>query len=149
MRTLRAAVLPIAATLGTVLVGGLVLLFFALREQRRTQSSLRESEAATRAIIDAAEDAFVGINQAGFITDWNDRAEIIFGWARSEVVDRRLSETIIPPHLREAHEQGLERFLATGEGPVLNRRIDIEALHRDGHTFPVELAIWPVESNGG
>src|SRR5207249_4622370 len=44
------------------------------------------------------------------------------------------------------HKQGLERFLATGEGAVLNKRIELTALHRDGHEFPVELIIWPVQS---
>jgi diguanylate cyclase (GGDEF)-like protein/PAS domain S-box-containing protein len=80
-------------------------------------------------------------NAGGFITDWNPQAEATFGWSREEAVGRVLSDTIIPPRYREAHLRGLERFLETGEGPVLEQRFEIEALHRDGYEFPIELAI--------
>src|SRR5260370_32778029 len=48
---------------------------------------------------------------------------------------------IIPDRYREAHNNGLRMFLATGQGPVLNKRIEITALHRDGTEFPIELAV--------
>ncbi len=60
------------------------------------------------------------------------------------MLGRRLSEAIIPPRYRAAHERGLSHFLATKEGPVLNKRIEINAIHRDGREFPVELAITPI-----
>ncbi len=50
---------------------------------------------------------------------------------------------IIPSQYREAHERGLKHYLETGQGPFLNRRIELTARHRDGHEFPVELAISP------
>ena len=56
-----------------------------------------------------------------------------------EALGRTLSETIIPSRDREAHRRGLARFLATGEGPILGRRVEVTALHRDGREFPVEL----------
>src|SRR5439155_1138432 len=64
------------------------------------------------------------------------------------VVGRRLSETIVPPAHREAHERGLAHFRRTGEGPVLNRRIELTALRRDGTEIPVELAITPLQLGG-
>jgi len=105
------------------------------------ESALRESEARLRGIIDAALDAVIAIDAHGSIMEWNSQAEAIFGWSCREVAGQALTETIIPPQYREAHVRGLKHFLATGEGPVLNRRIEISALHRDGHEFPVELAI--------
>ena len=57
---------------------------------------------------------------------------------------RSLAETIIPPAYRDAHSQGLKRFLETGVGPVLNQRIEITAIHRDGWEFPIELTISPM-----
>ncbi len=80
----------------------------------------------------------------GLIAEWNRQAEITFGWPRAEAVGRVLSETIIPPQLREAHSRGLARFLATGEGPLLNRVIEVQALRRDGGEFPAEISIAPV-----
>src|SRR5207244_4360692 len=65
-------------------------------------------------------------------------------WPASEVLGRTLSTTIVPPRYREAHERGLAHFLATGQGPVLNRRIEITGLRRDGREIPVELTITPL-----
>lgn len=71
-------------------------------------------------------------------------AEVTFGWTRAEAVGRRLADTVIPPHYRDAHSHGLARYLATGEGPVLGQRLELEGRHRDGREFPVELTIWAV-----
>ncbi|HEX5871561.1 MAG TPA: ATP-binding protein, partial [Longimicrobium sp.] len=54
-----------------------------------------------------------------------------------------VGETIIPHRFREAHDHGIRHYLATGEGPILNRRIEISALRRDGREFPVELTVAP------
>jgi diguanylate cyclase (GGDEF)-like protein/PAS domain S-box-containing protein len=93
------------------------------------------------AIFDSALDAVVTMGADGVITDWNPMAETIFGWPRSDAVGHLVSETIIPVRYRGAHKFGLRRFLDTGEGPVLNRRLELAALHRDGHEFPIELSI--------
>jgi len=116
---------------------------------REAETSLRESEAHTRRIVEMALDGFVGMDAAGFITEWNVQAEQMFGWSRQEAIGRLLSDTIIPAQHREAHERGLRHFLATGTGPILNRRIEITGAHRDGHEIPIELAISPALGQGG
>src|SRR2546425_743929 len=127
-----------------------VKLAAAMRKQvgqgRRTQEALRQSEERFRLLVAHALDAVITIDIQGRITSWNPQAERLFGWAQEEVLGRLLSETIIPPTYREAHERGLARFRATGEGPVLGRRIELTALHRNGTEFPVELAITPMRS---
>lgn len=115
---------------------------------REAEASLRESEAHTRHIVETALDAFIGMDAAGIITDWNAQAEQMFGWPRQEAIGRLLSATIVPAQHQEAHERGLRRFLATGEGPVLNARIEITGWHRTGHEFPVELTISPALVRG-
>ena len=70
---------------------------------------------------------------------------MIFGWPREDAVGRRMSETVIPAQHRDAHERGLRHFLATGEGAMLNRRIEMTALRRDGREFPIELAVTPLK----
>ncbi|TKB56379.1 MAG: PAS domain S-box protein [Nitrospira sp.] len=116
---------------------------------REAEASLRKSEAHTRRIVEMALDGFIGMDAAGVITDWNVQAEQIFGWPRQEAIGRLLSTTIIPVQHQEAHEKGLRRFLATGEGPVLNTRVEIAGCHRDGHEIPIELAISPSLGQGG
>ena len=116
---------------------------------REAEASLRKSEAHTRRIVELALDGFIGMDAAGMIIDWNVQAEQIFGWSRQEAVGRLLSATIIPAQYREAHEQGLRHFLATGEGPMLNTRVEITGCHRDGREIPIELAISPSLGQGG
>ncbi|HET7677198.1 MAG TPA: EAL domain-containing protein [Candidatus Limnocylindrales bacterium] len=108
--------------------------------------ALRTSEEQIRRIIDTASYAYIGIDADEVVTDWNQAATATFGWERDEALGRRLSETILPMEYREAHREGVRRFLATGDGPVLNRRIEVEAIHRDGRRFPVELTAWAVRS---
>ncbi len=96
-----------------------------------------------RAIFESAHDAYVSMDAGGFVVAWNSQAEATFGWSREEAIGRVLSDTIIPPRYRAAHLAGLQRFLDTGDGPVLYTRFEIEALHRDGYEFPVEITITP------
>jgi PAS domain S-box-containing protein len=105
----------------------------------------RGGEGRLRAILDAALDAVIGMDADDVITYWNPRAEATFGWRREEALGRRLRDLVIPVRYRESHSRGLARFLATGEGPVLGRRIELEGLRRDGTEFPVELSIAAVK----
>ena len=114
----------------------------------QAEASLGESEAHTRIIVETALDAIIVMDATGLITDWNAQAEQTFGWDRREAIGQLLSSTIIPPQHREAHERGLRHFLATGNGPVLNKRIEITACRRNGQEFPVELAISPALIRG-
>jgi PAS domain S-box-containing protein len=114
-----------------------------LTERRETEEALRESEARTRLIFDTALDAVITIDEHGLVTEWNGQAERMFGWPYGEAIGRRLSELLIPPRHRAAHENGLRHFLATGAGPILNRRVEITAVRRGGGEFPVELTVAP------
>ena len=107
------------------------------------EAAERESEARIRMIIETALDAVIVMDAEGQVTDWNAQAHAMFGWSRDEAIGQSLSTMIIPARFQQAHEQGLKRFLETGEGPLLNRRIELSARHRDGHEFPIELSISP------
>lgn len=93
------------------------------------------------AILEAALDAIVVMDATGRITSMNGSAVDLFGWSREEAVGREMAELIIPERMRAAHRAGLARFLGTGQGPILNRRVTVDALRRDGHEFPVELTV--------
>src|SRR5262249_42520726 len=112
-----------------------------LTERRRHEEALRESEARTRLILDTALDAVMAIDEHGIVKEWNPQAERIFGWRHGEAVDRRISELLIPPRYRTAHENGLRHFLATGAGSFLNRRVEISAGRRDGRGFPRAVSV--------
>lgn len=110
---------------------------------RAAEAALLQSQERNRAIVDTALDGVVTIDSAGIVTDWNAQATAIFGWSRQEALGRLLTETIIPERHREAHLLGIQEFLRTGRAPMLNRRVEITARHKDGREFPVELSVSP------
>jgi PAS domain S-box-containing protein len=112
--------------------------------RREAERALRLSEERNQLIVETALDAVITINARGVVTGWNTLAEKTFGWSRSEVMNRELAELIIPEALREQHRSGMRRYVETGTARVLNKRIEMTALHRNGHEFPVELAITPI-----
>lgn len=93
------------------------------------------------AILESALDCIITMDAAGVVREFNPAAERTFGYTREQAVGRELASLIIPPALQERHRQGLARYLATGEGPVLGRRIEIPGLRADGSEILVELAI--------
>jgi PAS domain S-box-containing protein len=113
-------------------------------ETASSQRALRESEERLRRVLETALDAVITIDEEGHIRSWNEEAERVFGWNRMEVMGRRLGEIIVPPALRDA--QGW--FPPTEKGAT-NRRMEITALHRDGHEFPAELSVTPVPLQSG
>jgi PAS domain S-box-containing protein len=110
---------------------------------RAAEAALLQSQERNRAIVDTALDGVITIDAAGIVTDWNAQASAVFGWTRDEALGRPLAELVIPERDREAHARGLREYLRTGVGPILNRRVEIAALHKDGREFPVELSVSP------
>ncbi|MBL8516966.1 MAG: PAS domain S-box protein [Betaproteobacteria bacterium] len=108
------------------------------------EQARRDSEQIFERLLDSSNDAVVAMDAAGLTMGWNRSAEAMFGWKASEVLGRRLSDFLIPPEHRDAHEVGRRRVLSGGESKVLNRRIEMEAMRADGTRVPIELSIWPV-----
>lgn len=99
-------------------------------------------------VIANALDAFIVIDVKGDIVGWSRRAEELFGWSADEVLGKPLADLIIPAHLRQAHAEGIKRYLDTGTKVVLDNRIEVTALRRDGSSFPVELSVTAIEAEG-
>ncbi len=130
---------------------GMQGIFWDVTPRMRAEEALRqakhlaeENEKRTRLIVDTAYDAYVAMDANGLVIDWNRQAELIFGWPREEAINRPVHELIIPPSYRAAHVAGVQHFLATGEGPLLNRRVEVPAMRRDGSEFPVEMTVSPI-----
>jgi PAS domain S-box-containing protein len=96
-------------------------------------------------LLETSLDAVVGVNDQDEVIYWNKQAEAIFGWSRSEALGRRMSEMIIPLTHRDRHRKGMARFLATRESKILNRRIEVPGMRRDGSEFPIELTVAAIE----
>jgi len=101
----------------------------------------RRFEARRRAMLEVAFDSVVTMDESGVILAVNRAAERTFGYGADEMVGRLVADLIIPPALREAHRDGLARYLRTGRGPVVGRRVELTAMRADGTEFPVELVV--------
>jgi PAS domain S-box-containing protein len=117
-------------------------------ERRRHETVLDESETFRGAILNAALDCIISIRADSTIIEWNPAAERTFGYPKSEAIGQDIAQLIIPPEVRERHYKGMAHYLATGHGPVLGHRVELEALRADGSRFPVELAITPTSLEG-
>lgn len=115
-----------------------------INEKKKAELALKDSEETRRLIMNSAMDAIVCINMEGLVTVWTPQAETIFGWKADQVMGQSLTDTIIPEKYRDAHRNGLKRYLETGVGRVLNRLLDLTAVKINGEEFPIEMSIVPV-----
>lgn len=113
-------------------------------ELELSNKELKYSEQQIQSIFDSAPDAVIVINHESKVLKWNHKAEKLFGWKESEIIGKPLNEFIIPERYRERHLNGMKHYLITGEGPVLNKDIEMEAVNRKGNEFSVRLSISPV-----
>jgi PAS domain S-box-containing protein len=127
---------------------GLSIYFRDVTERKKSEQLLKSSEETRRLIISSAMDAIVCADLKGDITVWNTHAEKIFGWSETEILGCNLADTIIPERYRAAHKSGIHHFQLTGEGPVLNKVLELYALKRNGEEFPVEISIIPIQQDG-
>lgn len=120
----------------------------AAEQQIDLMFALRESKKKLQTLVDTSLDAVVMMDSEGRISGWNPQATLIFGWTQEQIIGQAMAMTLVPPRYRDAHVEGVKRFLASGVGPFMNKRVEAHALHRDGHEFPIELAIAAVMSEG-
>src|SRR3954454_7097395 len=115
-------------------------------ERRRADIRLEAGEGFKAAMLSASMDCIIGMDDAGMVLEFNEAAESLFGYGRDEVLGRELAELIIPPDLRERHRAGLRRYLETEEGTVIDRRVELPAMRKDGSLISVELTVTRIRS---
>lgn len=137
---------PIRDDNGNVL--GSVLIFRDLTPRKVAEKRLRESQARKTAILDSALDAVITIDAQGTIVEFNPAAVTMFGYTETEAVGHQMPELIIPSRLRVQHQKGFAHYLATGEGPIIGKRIELPAVRSDGTEFEAELTVTRVALPG-
>jgi PAS domain S-box-containing protein len=109
--------------------------------RRQAEEEVRASESRLRAMLEAALDAVVTMDDRGRVLGWNHAAETTFGYRADEAVGRDMADLIVPAALRAAHRSGLARFVETEHAVILDRRLELTGVHKNGTEFPVELTI--------
>ncbi|MFZ5656166.1 MAG: PAS domain S-box protein [Pseudomonadota bacterium] len=112
-----------------------------MTELHEARARLKDSEQRLRAVLENSHDAFIAIDEAGAVVEWNRAAETLFGWSSDEALGQPMAELIVPRALRQAHREGMHRYLTTRTSRVLDKRMQLTAQHRDGREFPVEMTI--------
>jgi PAS domain S-box-containing protein len=102
-----------------------------------------------RGIIGTALDAFIQMDERGIIIDWNPQAQAVFGWSRADAIGKVLADLIVPMSHRQHHRDGIARYLRNGESAILGKRMQLDALRRDGTGIKVELTVTALRRRGG
>jgi PAS domain S-box-containing protein len=143
----RLLVIAMPLFFALLLVG--LLLAAAFEKRRLSEEALRSVEQMRSAMMRAALDAIVVMDEAGTTLEFNPMAQRIFGYTLEEARGKLVADLIIPPAHREAHRVGLEHYLETGEGPIIDKHIDdLSGIRKDGSEFPVELTVCPIIVSG-
>ena len=108
--------------------------------REEAEQRIRFNEARFRAVTETASDAIVSADRAGVIRYFNPGAERIFGYRAEQALGQPLT-LLMPERFRQAHAEGLQRYLATREGKVIGRTIEITGRRQDGQEFPIDLAL--------
>jgi PAS domain S-box-containing protein len=117
-------------------------------EHKRADEALREGEFRNRAILESALDSIITIDHQGRIMEFNPAAEKTFGYKRAEAIGKQMADLIIPHAVRDKHYRGLAHYLATGDGPILDKRLEMTAMRADGTEIPIELAVTRIGTGG-
>lgn len=118
-----------------------------IRENEVTQKLLRKNELMLGSVISSALDAIVITNGGGQIIHWNNAATEIFGYTEAEVKGRTLMETIIPRAAWRPDGTGFELFLDPDDFHILNQRLELTGIRKDGAEFPMELAVTAINND--
>ena len=142
-------------TIGTLVVAGALIERLADRVRDRAAEAedraqrLRAEEARTRAIIDSTNEAYLAVDDHGRITDWNPAAEQTFGWARERAVGSSLIDLLVPARHRALAHRTVAELIAQPDSSLLDRRLEVEILHRDGHEITCEATIARIVQDEG
>ncbi|MDO9435137.1 cache domain-containing protein [Hydrogenophaga sp.] len=110
-------------------------------ELREAFHDVRANEERVQTVIDTAQEAFIGMDFEGRITDWNAEAEKLFGWDRFEVLGESLADTVLPERFQSAFVQALTGFLITGKAPFTGHRMRRTVVNRNGVEMEVDMKI--------
>ena len=130
-------------------IAGGISCFQDITERKVAQEAMLESAELARGIIVTALDGFVQIDETGTILEWNPQMEAMFGWSRDDAIGQSLIELCVPAEQRTEHHAGLARYLKNGETRLLNRRVQLQGLRRDGKEIMVEAAFTTLRRRDG
>jgi PAS domain S-box-containing protein/putative nucleotidyltransferase with HDIG domain len=129
-------------------ITGFVNIYLDLSGIKQAETALRESEEQFRAISAAAQDAILMIDDASRLVFWNESATRIFGYAAEEVLGENVHRLLAPVRYHDAYKAAWPQFAKYGKGSVIGKVLELDALHKNGTAFTIELSVAPVQIKG-
>jgi PAS domain S-box-containing protein len=120
-----------------------------ITRRKQVDNALRESEARLRAITESAHDGIIMMDPKGLVSYWNPAAERILGYSSDEVIGQNLHHFIAPERYQEAHHAAFPLFQQTGQGGVIGKTLELEALRKDNVEITVQLSLSAVNMQNG
>ncbi|MCR4307372.1 MAG: PAS domain S-box protein, partial [Candidatus Berkelbacteria bacterium] len=117
-------------------------------ERRLSENALKESEQNYRSFIEKAQDAIVIINEKGIVSVWNKAAAKIFGYSRHEIMGQPIT-VIIPERFEKQHQEGLQKFVKTGNSRTIGRIMEVSGITKEGIEVPIEMSLAFQKSEDG
>jgi PAS domain S-box-containing protein len=111
------------------------------RAMERALAVVTANEVRIQTILEAAQDAFIGVDLDGSISDWNPQAEKMFGWTKDEAIGRSMAATVVPERYQQQYRDGLREFRESGKEDFLAKRLERTVVHRDGREITVEVTV--------
>nr|WP_297347244.1 EAL domain-containing protein [uncultured Glaciecola sp.] len=142
-------VLTLIVALVTLVLLALAIFIPYLLRHIQLIITVNEDSARIRDMMNISQDAFIKMDTNGYILGWSSRAQVIFGWTHKEAIGQELINLIVPARFHHAYEQHLNHFLSTNECAIMNKTIEVEALHKEGHNFPAELTVSFINTANG
>lgn len=133
----------------TGILVGVLLVFRDITHSRKLKSRLSDNAQRLQRVIDTSMDAVIVIDEQGMVDEWNPAAELMFGWSNEEIRKQPIHEAIIPEEFREQHLLGVKHLINNNQATTHAKRIESTGLYRDGHTFPIELAMTSIRTEKG
>ena len=130
---------------GVSAVGGIAM---DITERKRAEEEVRERESRMRAILDNAVEGIITMGEDRVIQSFNAAAVQIFGYEPEEVIGRNVN-VLMPEPYHSEHDGYVSRYVETGEKKVIGTRTEVQARHKDGSIFPIELSVSETLVRGG
>jgi PAS domain S-box-containing protein len=112
----------------------------AKREIHQLATTLKEREERTRALLEAAADGVVTVDEKDAIQSFNAAAEGIFGHRAADLIGRNVNILMAAPY-KEKQNEFAAQFHPHQPNKILGLYGEVVGLRKDGSTFPMELGI--------
>lgn len=116
--------------------------------RREAELELKKSEEQMLSIFNNSISAVIMMDEEGLITNWNPKAEEIFGWKKEEVIDKQMHQFIVPEEHKERHLQGMQAYKKTGKGTIINTSFEIDAITKSRKKIDISLGVTTVRIKG-